>query len=126
MRRNIHACPVCGGAMEIARLNCTRCEVRIEGRFQMCRFCELEPEHLEFLEVFIKNRGVIRDMEKELGVSYPTVRARLDAMLTALGYEAVTTASPQEVSSRQKGVLAALDSGEIALEEAVRRLKQIA
>jgi len=125
VRRMIHACPVCGHSVEITRLNCTRCEVRIEGRFRMCRFCELEPEHLEFLEVFLKNRGVIRDVEKELGVSYPTVRARLDALLEALGYEAASTLSFREASDRQKEVLASLDRGDITLEEAVRRLKQI-
>ena len=74
----IGRCPVCGDELAVTRLHCGSCDTQIEGRFQLGRFQRLSAEQLAFLEVFVKNRGIIKDVEAELGISYPTVRARLD------------------------------------------------
>ena len=79
-------CPVCSHELSVSRLNCTFCPTKIEGDFTTCKFCRLPNEQREFVEVFIKCRGNIKDVEKELGISYPTVRNRLDAVIEALGY----------------------------------------
>ena len=80
------ACPICGHELSVARLHCAFCSTNLEGDFASCKFCQLPNEQREFIEVFIKCRGNIKDVEKELGISYPTVRNRLDTAIEALGY----------------------------------------
>jgi hypothetical protein len=80
-------CPVCGEPLLVTRLSCARCQTRLEGEFDFCQFCRLPAEQREFIAVFIKCRGNIKDVEKELGISYPTVRNRLDGVIEALGYQ---------------------------------------
>jgi hypothetical protein len=72
--------------MTVTRLQCPSCDTAIEGRFQLGRYAALSSEHLAFLDVFVRNRGIIKDVEAELGISYRTVVARLDDLLRALGY----------------------------------------
>ena len=67
-------CPVCGERLSITKLGCPKCSTLIEGDFQPCEFCRLPEEDLEFLKVFVKNRGSIKDVERELG--YHTHRSR--------------------------------------------------
>ena len=85
---NYHApskCPVCGQTMEVTRLHCRHCETELTGNFAPCKFCMLEEKHRQFIEVFLRCRGSIKEVEKALGVSYPTVRNMMDAALEALG-----------------------------------------
>src|SRR5579883_811533 len=80
-------CPVCQGEMEIRELECKSCDLQVRGHFgRGSRFDELSPEQYNFLEVFLRSRGILRDVESALGISYPTVRARLDSLLAALGF----------------------------------------
>src|SRR5580693_6728428 len=88
-------CPFCGEELHVARLECSSCHTAIEGRFSLGRFQRLTPEQLGFLEVFIKNRGIIRNVEAELGLSYPTVRNRLDDVIRSLGFEVRDDAEAQ-------------------------------
>jgi len=88
MAQRIGRCPQCGRPLSITQLSCAPCGLKIEGSFSNCKFCQLEQEQLNFLEVFVKCRGVIREVEKELGLSYPTVRSRLDDLIAALGHPA--------------------------------------
>ncbi|MHB8126257.1 MAG: DUF2089 family protein [Desulfitobacteriaceae bacterium] len=80
-------CPVCNEELSISQLTCGHCKTKLEGDFfTSCKFCKLPVEHMDFIEVFIKCRGNIKEVEKELGISYPTVRSRLDGAIHALGY----------------------------------------
>src|ERR1700735_1073027 len=88
MRPIILKCPSCDGNLTVARLDCPDCSISIEGEFAPPALLKLAGAQIDFIEVFIKHRGVIRDVERELGVSYPTVRARLDDVISALGYSA--------------------------------------
>ncbi|MDX9873015.1 MAG: DUF2089 domain-containing protein [Clostridia bacterium] len=115
-------CPVCGHGLSVSSLNCGYCSTKIEGEFALCKFCQLPDEQRDFIEVFIKCRGNIKDIEKELGISYPTVRNRLDAIIEALGYRVEKQVSPDWKSKKQE-ILNALDSGEISPEEATNQLK---
>ena len=117
----IGQCPVCEGELEVARLHCRSCGTAIEGRFALGKFHALSKEQLHFAEVFIRNRGNIKDVERELGVSYPTVRSRLDALIRAMGYE--LPEEPKMTPDRRKEILARLERGEINSEEAVRLLR---
>lgn len=91
--------------------------VRVEGRFALNEFATLSAESLEFLRLYIKVRGNLKEVERILGVSYPTVRARFDGLLRALGYE------PEPVDPRDEA-LALLERGDIDTDEALRRLKR--
>jgi len=83
--RVIGKCPVCRKELTITRLKCQGCSTEISGDFSPCSFCFLDPEQERLIMVFLKTRGNIREVERELGISYPTVRARLDEVLAALG-----------------------------------------
>ncbi|WP_243030214.1 DUF2089 domain-containing protein [Thermus altitudinis] len=111
-------CPACEAPLAVRVLYCPSCGSEVHGRFQPNEFALLPKEHLDFLRLFVKTRGNLKEVERILGVSYPTVRARLDALLRALGYEA----EEGEGGDRLK-VLEALRRGEISVEEAVARLK---
>ncbi len=117
------ACPVCGSPFDVTHLHCAECGTGLEGRFELCKFCRLTREQQEFIEVFIKSRGNIREVERELGISYPTVRGRLDQAIEALGYR-VEAADEEERGARRKAVLDSLSKGEISSEEAIKLLKQ--
>ena len=80
-------CPVCRNALHATRLQCGQCGTGIDGAFTLGRFQALTPEQLQFVETFIKCRGKIKDVETELGISYPTVVGRLNEAVRALGYE---------------------------------------
>ena len=81
----ISTCPVCSGELAVTRLHCRSCGTTLEGEFSVGRFGRLTKEQLVLLESFLRSRGNLRDMERELGISYPTVRSRVEALVRALG-----------------------------------------
>src|ERR671911_3040306 len=81
----IATCPVCSGELTIARLHCRDCGTALEGEFGVGRFGRLDREQMALLESFLRSRGNLKEMERELGISYPTVRGRVDALVRALG-----------------------------------------
>lgn len=128
----IGRCPVCGGELTVTRLHCLSCDTTLEGRFRLGRFQRLSSDQLAFLEVFIKNRGIIKDVEAELGISYPTVRARLDDALRAMGFP---TGGEDGLSSRQiqtqireerRRILEELRKKEISADDAAKQLASLA
>lgn len=128
MRPLILKCPSCDGPLGVTRLECAKCEIGIDGEFSMPALLRLSPAQLDFVEVFIKNRGSIRDVERELGVSYPTVRGRLDDVIRALGYpvkgETIEDEPPTETAASRRSVLADLKAGRISPEEALTALNE--
>lgn len=119
-REALGKCPVCGNNSEVTRISCDVCGTTIEGHFQLCKFCRLTSEQKSFIDVFIKCRGNIKEVEKELGVSYPTVKNRLEDVASALGYK---SEPDPVVPGKRKEILDKLNSGEITVEEAVSLLK---
>lgn len=119
-------CPVCGGELVVARLKCHNCELSLEGTFSLGPITRLTPEQWAFVETFIRCEGKITRVEDELGVSYPTVRARLDDVILALGYqpsgkdEGETTQLTDEARRR---ILDDLAAGRITPTEAIARLR---
>lgn len=81
----IATCPICSGELAVTRLHCRSCGTTLEGDFSVGRFARLTREQFALLESFLRSRGNLKEMERELGISYPTVRARVDALLRALG-----------------------------------------
>jgi len=112
-------CPVCTSELKVTTLYCNTCDTKIESEFELCKFCKLSKEEKYFIEVFIKNRGNIKEIEKELGISYPTVRNKLENVIESLGYSA-----KREPKYDKLEILNKLNEGLISAEEAVKLLKE--
>lgn len=128
-RRNlIGRCPVCGDPLEVTQLHCRSCDTTIQGRFLLGKFAALTPEQWDFLEIFVRNRGNIREVERDMGLSYPAVRSRLDALIEALGYPVETRETRNETAAAARGerlaILEDLRTGRIDAEEALKRLRR--
>ena len=82
----ISTCPVCSSELAVTRLHCGSCGTTLEGDFSVGRFGRLSRDQMTLLESFLRSRGNLRDMERELGISYPTVRSRVEALVRALGF----------------------------------------
>ena len=84
----ISTCPVCSNELAVTRLHCSSCGTTLEGDFSVGRFGRLNREQMALLESFLRSRGNLREMERELGISYPTVRSRVEALVRSLGFSA--------------------------------------
>lgn len=104
MKKIISRCPVCNHELTVARLKCDSCDTVIENSFKLSKFDYLSDEELYFTETFIRCRGNIKEVEKELGISYPTVRSKLDSIIKKLGYES----GPDEQTLKRDEILKAL------------------
>lgn len=123
-------CPVCTSELQVTRLHCPNCDTGIDGRFRLSRFQRLSVDQLGFVEAFIRNRGIIKDVEAELGISYPTVRARLDEAIRAMGFpsseEGGRTGRDQvQMREDRRGILEDLQARRITADEAHRRLQAL-
>ena len=126
MRKVLEQCPTCGGELTITGLHCRSCHTRIESQYSTCRFCRLTQENLDFIEVFVRNRGNIREMERELEISYPTVRSRLNDVIKELGYEVEgESAASDDMADERRTILRRLNEGEISAAEATELINQL-
>jgi hypothetical protein len=116
MRNVPRSCPVCNGRLALTRLSCPECETELSGVFESCDFCSLDADDREMLRVFLRSRGNMKELERHLGVSYPTARARFDRLLTRVGIEA------EPESEQRMELLEALSRGEIDVADALERL----
>src|SRR6266851_5755474 len=86
-RRPPSNCPVCNLRLATTRLTCPDCSTELSGAFTSCEFCVLRDEDRDVLRVFLASRGNMKELERHLGVSYPTARARFDALLGKIGID---------------------------------------
>lgn len=112
-------CPVCGSRMALTRLSCHSCGTELSGDFASCDFCSLPLEDREVLRVFLSSRGNMKDLERHLGVSYPTARARFDQLLGRLG---LAPERPAPASAPRVELLERLARGEIGVDDAMAGL----
>jgi hypothetical protein len=115
-------CPVCHDDLLVTRMVCRNCGTALEGRFALERLFQLTAEQLHFVEIFVRCEGKINRVQEELGLSYPTVRSRLEEIVRALGYE-VGEVQEAEGEHRQE-VLQRLASKDISSKEALRLLQE--
>jgi len=117
-------CPVCHDDLLVTRLVCRNCGTGLEGRFTMGRLFQLTPEQLHFVEIFLRCEGKINRVQEEVGLSYPTVRSRLEEVIQALGYEVGKDRKDRETDDEhRRHILERLASREISSEEAFRLLQ---
>jgi len=116
-------CPSCSAPLVVTQLSCTKCETNVVGLYEINPFLRLSNESLQFLETFIRNRGNVKEMERETAESYWVIRRRLDEVIAELGYEVEPV--EDELSARRQEVLGRLSKGEIDVKEATRLLNQL-
>ena len=140
MRKLIERCPACGGELVVTRMSCHQCHTGLEGRFRPSSFDLLSPESLAFVELFVRLKGNMKEMERELAVPYSTVRHRLDEVVRELGptrgelrdarpAPGLADATPEPTptptvpdAETRRQILDRLDRGEITPDEAVQLL----
>lgn len=129
----ISTCPVCSNELAVTRLHCRSCGTTLEGDFSVGRFGRLNRDQLTLLESFLRSRGNLRDMERELGISYPTVRSRVEALVRALGFgpradadDVEDVATEPAVAPRTRAeVLEALARHELSAEDAAAAIRAL-
>jgi len=115
-KKLITRCPFCGDDLAIARLSCCGCKTQIDSELPIPLFFRLPQDLQEFVFTFLRCQGKIRDVEKELGISYPTVCKRLDLVNELLGNQGTPINRTQ--------ILEQLERGEISVQEATQLLKE--
>lgn len=108
-------CPSCGASLHVVRLECPVCQTEVSGSYPLCPVCRLAPETRRLFDLYMAARGNVREVQRELGVSYPTARQRIEAMFIELGHGPTP---PQPTS-----VLRRLRAGEIDVATAERLLR---
>ena len=115
----INRCPLCQGQLVPVRLQCDSCEVILDGRLPISRLVLLTTSQQEFVEAFLLARGNIKEVERELGISYPTVRKRLDQVVEALGHAPATQRRDQEE------ILDAIENGDMTAQEGIAAMRKL-
>ena len=122
MNQILTTCPVCEERLSITRLHCRNCDTTSEGHFDSGRFGRLNADQLVFLETFVRCEGKLIRMEPEMGMSYPTLRARLNEIINAMGFPVGPDTGRISDAERHR-ILDELASGKLASEEAMRLLE---
>jgi hypothetical protein len=116
----INQCPICKSELRISELTCSKCRTLLKGDFEGCDFCNLSVEDQDFVKVFLKTHGNIKEVEKELGISYPTVKNRLNHIITNLGIDTKESLNKEE----RLQILDRLEKGELTLQQALSLLEK--
>ena len=127
MRKLLEHCPACDGELIVSQMSCTRCNTAVIGSFQPNIFTKLSAESLKFLETFVKNKGNVKEMERETGMSYWTIRTRLNDVIAELGFEAKADEEEEaalKVQQRQE-ILDRLEQDEISVDEAMKLMDKL-
>src|SRR3954462_2090481 len=115
----LNTCPYCSHAMTVTRMSCHGCEISVEATFPAPRLANLPIEHQRFIEIFLLAGGNLKQIAEQAGVSYPTVRSRLDKVIDSLRQQISET---QEV----RGTISdAVSDVKRATDEAARIIKSV-
>jgi hypothetical protein len=128
MRKIIETCPTCGKAgLTVSEVTCDACGTEVRSRYRPCPFCALREEEQTFLLLFVRSRGNLKDVEKTLGVSYPTVRAKLDEIIDRLApapSPALPVPPAPAAAPDRAAVLAQVQSGQLSAGDALALLQR--
>jgi hypothetical protein len=117
-------CPSCSAPLKVTQLTCISCGTGVVGSFELSPFVRLSRESLDFLEVFVRNRGNVKEMARETGESYWVIRRRLDEVITEMGFDA-DAPSQAAIATRRQEILLQLKDGVISVDEAKMLLTQL-
>jgi hypothetical protein len=116
---------VCHGDLLVTRLECPSCGAEVTGEFTLSHLATLREPYASLIEMFLRVRGNVKEMERELGLSYPTVRARLEEALTAAGLGRRAEPNDAAIAAQRAAILDQLERGEITAPEATSRLRNL-
>ncbi len=138
MRKILEACPTCGGPLTITEVRCERCATEVRSHYAPCPFCRLTPEQMNFALLFFQSRGNQTELEKALGVSYPTIRGKLDEIIRIVmapppqapqpappAPPAPAGPRPVEPTDRRRTVLGEIAAGRLSAAEGLAALRQV-
>ncbi|MGC8611653.1 MAG: DUF2089 domain-containing protein [Athalassotoga sp.] len=114
----VSKCPYCGHKMDVVALKCPVCGTGVTGQFVLDEFFNLSEEQMKFVKIFLKHKGNLSEVQKELDISYPTARNRLNEIVRTLGYDV-----EEEPKESEKDILERLRNGEIDISTAISKLK---
>jgi len=109
------SCPSCGGELAVVRMECAECGTEVTGEYGLCAVCRLEGDTKKLYDLFIEARGNLKQVQRQIGLSYPTVRNRIEEMFRKL--------SRDDVPRDPKAILAKVRVGELTVEEAEKLLR---
>jgi hypothetical protein len=118
-------CPSCSSPLKVTQLTCIACGTGVIGSFELSPFFRLSDQSLHFLEVFVRNRGNVKEMERETGESYWAIRRRLDEIIAEMGFSDKATSSEEDLAAQRQEILHQLRRGEINVGEAKKLLKDL-
>jgi len=131
----ISVCPVCQNDLVVEKLHCHHCDTGIDGNFTLSKFNYLDTEQLYFIEVFVKNRGNIKAIEKEMDLSYPTIKKLLDDVIAGLGYKPESNDEPSQAKEKEKepegpkisklDILDQINNAELSVDAALELIKKL-
>src|SRR5271165_7021606 len=132
-------CPICGGQLMLVQVECQQCHTHFESPAatlaepsganeppHLGALAKLSRDQLAFVETFIRARGIIKVVESMLGISYPTVRSRLDDVVATMGLSPDDDRPGGEARRSQRKILDDLADGRISVQEAHALLRRIA
>ena len=122
MNSLLTVCPVCGERLAVTRLHCRGCDTTIDGRFETGRLGRLSVDQIVFVETFLRCEGRLNRMEREMGLSYPTLRGRLTDIVRQMGFTPGAE-SPAGIDESRHRVLDDLAGGRITSDDAMRLLE---
>ncbi len=129
-------CPACNASLIVTRLTCPNCGTEVTGSYPPDLFSRLAPNDFDFVVLFVKSRGNVKEMERELGISYWTIRSRLNEIVVQLGLEspappasaagaATATPAAETAAARRQQILEQLNAGLLTVGEAAARLEEL-
>ena len=137
MQKLFNQCPACGGQLVITECKCPACQLQMRGEFQSGQLSALSDDELAFVKVFLSARGNLTEVERVLGISYPTIRNKLDEINNSLNrtddaaairqkkVDIITETKTVSVEESRKDILQQVSDGRLSPVEAVQRLKEI-
>jgi len=117
MVKRLKKCPVCNADLYIREFHCADCDITIKGRFSQSELASLSLAQQEFVKIFLLCQVNIREVEKRLGISYPTVKSRLSEVVKIL----------EGTSNKEQDILQLLDEieeGNLSVEEVITKIKK--
>ena len=111
-------CPYCSGAVHIAKVGCSKCNIDVEGVFNLPRIAQLPPAEAAFLTEYILAEFNIKKLEKRVGMSYPAIRTRLNRIIESMGQLSAG-------GEKRRAIVEKMERGEITAKEAIRQIGDI-
>jgi hypothetical protein len=137
MQKLFNQCPSCGSQLVITECKCPACQLQMRGEFQSKQLSALSDDELAFVKVFLSARGNLTEVERVLGISYPTIRNKLDEINNILNHndeaagirqknaDTIAETKNASIEESRKVILQQVSDGRLSPAEAVQKLREI-